>query len=92
MRVAAIVLAAGEGRRMGGPKALLPAGDRSFLAHAAALLDRPGVERVLAVLGHDAARVAALSGLPLCVPAIVNEDYRAGMLSSLLCGLAVAEA
>jgi molybdenum cofactor cytidylyltransferase len=92
VRLIALILAAGEGRRMGGPKALLPIGDRSFLAHAVALLDRPGVERVLAVLGHDASRVAALAGLPASVATVVNEDYRAGMLSSLLCGLAAAEA
>jgi CTP:molybdopterin cytidylyltransferase MocA len=92
VRLFALILAAGEGRRMGGPKALLPAGERTFLAHAAALLDRPGVERVVAVLGHEAARVAALAGLPASVITVVNEGYRAGMLSSLLRGLAASEA
>lgn len=92
MRLFALILAAGEGRRMGVPKALLPAGDRSFLAHAADLLARPGVERVIAVLGHQAARVAAGAGLPGSVATLVNEGYGSGMLSSLLCGLEHAEA
>jgi molybdenum cofactor cytidylyltransferase len=91
VRLFALILAAGEGRRMGGPKALLRAGERSFLAHAAALLARPGVERVVAVLGHEAERVAALAGLPPSVLTAVNQGYRAGMLCSLLAGLALAE-
>ncbi|HEX9186354.1 MAG TPA: NTP transferase domain-containing protein, partial [Vicinamibacteria bacterium] len=34
MRITAVVLAAGEGRRLGGPKALLSIGGTSFLARA----------------------------------------------------------
>ena len=35
--IAAVVLAAGEGRRMGGPKALLPIGEHDFLDHVCRL-------------------------------------------------------
>ena len=59
VRVLAIVLAAGEGRRMGGPKALLRLGETTFLAHACRLLARPGVASVVAVLGAEAERVRA---------------------------------
>src|SRR5262245_48430962 len=92
VRLVAIILAAGEGRRVGGPKALLRLEGESFLARAARLLSRPGVDRVLAVTGHDAARVAAKAGLPPAVRVLVNARYREGMLSSLLCGLDAAEA
>jgi molybdenum cofactor cytidylyltransferase len=91
VRMIAVVLAAGEGRRMGGPKALLRLGDRSFLAHVAARLSRPGVAGVLAVLGHQAARVRAESGLPEDVQVVENDRYPEGMLSSVLCGLLAAE-
>src|SRR5512139_2108682 len=92
VRVVAVVLAAGEGRRMGGPKALLRLGEKSFLAHACALLARPGVASVIAVLGAEAGRVRAEGGLPADVPVVLNERWRDGMLSSVWRGLDAAEA
>jgi len=92
VRVLAIVLAAGEGRRMGGPKALLRLGETTFLAHACRLLARPGVTSVVAVLGAEAERVRAEAGLPADVTVVVNERWREGMLSSAVCGLDAAEA
>jgi nicotine blue oxidoreductase len=91
MRVVAIVLAAGEGRRMGGPKALLRLGDETFLARAVRLLARPGVASVVAVLGADAERVRAEAGLPSPVEVVVNPSWREGMLSSVWRGLDAAE-
>jgi CTP:molybdopterin cytidylyltransferase MocA len=91
VRIVAVVLAAGEGRRIGGPKALLAIGAQSFLARACGLLRRPGVSEVIAVLGHEAARVRAQAGLPADVDVVVNEAYReGGMLSSVLRGLDAA--
>jgi molybdenum cofactor cytidylyltransferase len=92
MRLAAVILAAGEGRRMGGPKALLRAGGETFLARTARRLARPGVELVLAVTGHQAARVAAEAGLPPGVELVENPRHAEGMLASILCGLDAAEA
>jgi CTP:molybdopterin cytidylyltransferase MocA len=92
MRVAGIVLAAGEGRRAGGPKALLPLGEGTFLSHAVRLLDRPGVACVVAVLGAEAQRVRAEAALPAGVRVVVNEGWREGMLSSVRRGLDAAEA
>jgi nicotine blue oxidoreductase len=91
VQVAAVVLAAGEGRRMGGPKALLRVGGESFLARCVRGLSRPGVGPVLAVVGHQAERVAAEAGLPAGVSVVVNPRYREGMLSSILCGLDAAQ-
>jgi CTP:molybdopterin cytidylyltransferase MocA len=92
MEVVAVVLAAGRGARMGGPKALLRIEADTFLARAARLVARPGVSAVLAVVGHDADRVAAEAALPDGVALVRNGRPEDGMLSSLLCGLDAAEA
>jgi CTP:molybdopterin cytidylyltransferase MocA len=92
VRIVAVVLAAGEGRRIGGPKALLRIGEETFLSRACALLDRTGVSAVLAVLGHEAERVRAEARLPPAVGLVVNDRYReTGMLGSVLRGLEAAE-
>jgi CTP:molybdopterin cytidylyltransferase MocA len=92
MRIAAVILAAGEGRRMGGPKALLRVGASTFLARTAALHARPGVAIRIAVLGHEAERVLADSGIEEGVTIVRNLRYREGMLTSVLAGLGAAEA
>jgi molybdenum cofactor cytidylyltransferase len=91
MRIHAVILAAGRGARMGGAKALLTMGGETFLARSARLLRRPGVDRVTAVLGHDAERVAREAGLPADVATIVNPRHPEGMLTSILAGLEAAE-
>ncbi len=90
MRIHAVILAAGEGRRMGGPKALLRWGERSFLGQAAYLLRRRGIERVWAVLGHEDERVRAECRAH-GVEDILNTGFASGMLSSVLVGLDEAE-
>jgi CTP:molybdopterin cytidylyltransferase MocA len=92
MRVVAIVLAAGEGRRMGGPKALLPLGDGTFLSQACRLLARPGIAAVVAVLGAEAERVREAAGIPAEATVAVNQRWREGMLTSVWVGLDAAEA
>ncbi len=92
MRIAAVVLAAGEGRRIGGPKALVLLRDRSFAAHALASFDRGDVAERVIVLGKDAEHVAATAGLPPGVRVVVNARWREGMLTSVWAGLDAAEA
>lgn len=92
MRLWSIILAAGRGERVGGPKALLTIAGESFLARAGRLLARPGIERVIAVLGHEADRVALEAGLPSEVAVVVNPRYGEGMLTSIVAGLDAAEA
>ena len=92
MRVVAVILAAGAGRRIGGPKALLPIAGSTFLARVARTLDRPGVGRVVAVLGHSARKVQAEAGLPSTVAVVVNPRPDEGMLSSVIAGLDAADA
>jgi CTP:molybdopterin cytidylyltransferase MocA len=56
-RAIAVILAAGEGRRMGLAKALLlHSGGQTFLEHLASLFEAQEC-RVLAVVGHEAKRV-----------------------------------
>jgi molybdenum cofactor cytidylyltransferase len=91
MRIVGIILAAGEGRRIGGPKALLSLGERSFLCRVAELLAREGVDHLLAVLGYQAERVRQECGVTN-VEFVTNTDYARGMLGSTLCGLDRAQA
>jgi CTP:molybdopterin cytidylyltransferase MocA len=80
----AIILAAGESRRMGTPKALLPFRGRTFLDGLIARLEAH-CHPVIVVLGHDAGRIRA--SLTPSVAVALNPDYPLGMLSSLQCGL-----
>ena len=85
-RVYAIVLSAGMSTRMGSPKQLLPFGDRTVLQRIVDTLLRTDLSGVVVVLGHRAEAVReSLSGRP--VGFCLNPDYRAGMFSSVCCGL-----
>jgi CTP:molybdopterin cytidylyltransferase MocA len=82
---AGIILAAGESRRMGRPKALLPFRGGTFLTEIAGVLAQR-CSTVIAVFGHDAARFIEMAR-PLGVRAVENPDYQLGMLTSLQAGL-----
>jgi molybdenum cofactor cytidylyltransferase len=84
--LAAVVLAAGESRRMGTPKQLLPFGDRTILQCVVDTLLTAGVGEVIVVLGHLADRVRAVLG-ERPVRTVENTSYREGMLSSVKCGV-----
>jgi molybdenum cofactor cytidylyltransferase len=84
--LAAVVLAAGESRRMGTPKQLLPFGDRTILERVVDTLLTAGAGEVIVVLGHMAERVRGVLG-DRPVKTVVNEAYRDGMLSSVKCGV-----
>lgn len=85
--VAAVILAAGESRRMGRPKMDLPWGDTTVIGRVVQVLSASGVTEILAVTGGDRARVeAALAGSP--ARPVLNPAYREGeMLSTLQTGL-----
>ena len=79
-----LLLAAGEGRRFGGPKALARDDDgTSWLLRAVQSL-RPCSE-IVVVLGAEAERAAAL--LPMSVSRIRAADWAEGMGASLRAGL-----
>jgi molybdenum cofactor cytidylyltransferase len=84
--LAGVVLAAGESRRMGTPKQLLPFGGRTILERVVDTLLTAGVGQVIVVLGHLADRVRTVLG-DRPVQAVVNAAYRRGMLTSVKCGV-----
>jgi molybdenum cofactor cytidylyltransferase len=87
----AIVLAAGESARMGKPKPLLRFGDRTFLEQMIAVLQDAHLDRITVVLGAEAGAIERAVDLSK-VDVVINKDYRAGQLSSLLVGLENASA
>jgi nicotine blue oxidoreductase len=86
-RVAEVLLAAGEGRRIGGPKALLRAGSETLVARLARTSRAAGCDPVIAVCGFDAEAVAAEARATGAV-AVENRAWRSGQTSSLKAGLA----
>ena len=88
--VAAIVLAAGESRRFGQPKQLLPVGDKTMIQHVVdVVLDSP-LDQVIVVLGCRAAEIgASIARRPVQV--VVNQEWRAGLSSSVRAGLAAVK-
>jgi molybdenum cofactor cytidylyltransferase len=85
--VSAILLAAGESRRMGSFKQLLTYGGKTFVECCADNLLASKAGEVIVVTGHRDADVrAALGNRP--VRFAHNPDYRAGMTSSLKRGIA----
>jgi molybdenum cofactor cytidylyltransferase len=84
--IAAIILAAGESRRMGRAKALLPFRGGTFLSVLFGTLS-PYCSPVVAVFGFNGETVAA--GAPAGMVTVINRDYRWGMLTSLQTGLRV---
>ncbi len=94
--ITALILAAGESRRMGSPKALLPyplegGAQTTFLEHLLDVFARSKAAPVLVVVGHDAARIresVVWGGARI----LLNDRYREGMLSSIRAGLDEIEA
>jgi molybdenum cofactor cytidylyltransferase len=84
---AGIILAAGESRRMGFPKALLRYRDETFLDTLIALFSAR-CSPVIVVLGAHADRIR--QGVKRTAQFVVNPDYTRGMTTSLQCGLRTA--
>lgn len=87
--VAGLLLAAGAGRRMGGPKALVEVDGEPLVERGIRLLLDGGCDPVVVVVGSSAEQVR-----PLCTGARVVEaaDWDTGMGASLRAGLAALPA
>ncbi|HEY2949932.1 MAG TPA: nucleotidyltransferase family protein [Micromonosporaceae bacterium] len=83
---AGLVLAAGGGRRYGGPKALVRLGDRLLVERAVRVVRDAGCAPLVVVLGAAADRVRAEADLA-GVTVVDNPDWATGMGSSLVVGL-----
>ncbi|MCB9960453.1 MAG: NTP transferase domain-containing protein [Rhodospirillaceae bacterium] len=86
--VAALVLAAGQSRRMGAANKLLAEVDgRPLAAHAMQAARDSGARPVVVVTGHEADRVADLAAA-MGLAAVHNPDHAGGLSTSLRAGLA----
>ena len=84
----ALLLAAGESRRMGQLKALLPWRGAPLLSHQVSTLRQAGADRVVVVVGHQADRLKPLLEGQEGVEWVVNPDYLQGKTTSIKAGLA----
>lgn len=85
--ISAIILAAGQSKRMGQPKMLLPWGNLTVIEHVIITFLNAGIEDLLVVMGAASEQVKqAINHYP--IQKIHNTNYAASeMLSSLQCGL-----
>lgn len=85
--ISGILLAAGESRRMGSPKALLHYQGQTFIERICTAFLNAGVDELVVVLGaHAAALRPALPSHP-ALRTVVNPRYFQGQLSSLMVGI-----
>lgn len=82
----AVVLAAGESRRMGQPKLLMPYGEKTIIETVVRSVVASKVDGTVVVIG--ARREEMEEKLRhIAAKRVFNRDYRSGMFSSVLCGL-----
>jgi nicotine blue oxidoreductase len=91
-RVAAVVPAAGRGRRMGGPKALLVVGGVPLLRRVVEALRDGGVSEVVVVVGASGEEAASIVADRAGVRVVRGVDPDAPMLASVRAGLAALAA
>jgi molybdenum cofactor cytidylyltransferase len=84
--ISAILLAAGESKRMGRPKQMLEWQGKTLLQHVLGNLINADADEIILVLGHEAEQIR--KSLPECqIKIVINPDYKRGMSSSLRHGL-----
>jgi molybdenum cofactor cytidylyltransferase len=85
-KIGGLLLAAGASRRMGRPKQLLSFKGRSLIRTAAETLVHSACEPIVVVVGAE--REACINEIDdLNLDVFVNDDWRAGMSSSIKSGL-----
>ena len=84
--ISALVLAAGESRRMGQTKQLLEWGGKTILRWVLDALQASPVDEIILVVGHEGDRVAGTISLSQ-VKTVFNPDFPQGMSTSLRRGL-----
>ena len=82
----AIILAAGQSKRMGKPKPLLRFGDKTFLEQIISVLKLSDVDRITVVLGAEAETIKSSVDLSE-TNIVINKDYLKGQLSSLIAAI-----
>jgi len=88
--ISVILLAAGESKRMGKPKLLLPFGSSTILEQAIGNLLNSRVDEVIVVVGYKAQEmIREIAGRPVKVA--INPVYRQGISTSIVKGLSLAD-
>lgn len=82
----AIVLAAGESKRMKVPKMLLPFGGKTMIEKVLRNIGESEISGTIVVLGSSREEIEAIT-IKYPVVNCVNENYKDGMFSSVKCGL-----
>jgi|WetSurMetagenome_2_1015567.scaffolds.fasta_scaffold504897_2 molybdenum cofactor cytidylyltransferase len=90
--IVGIILSAGESKRMGMPKQLLPWGKTIVLQQVIENADSSRLGQLLVVLGHLAGEIAGKITVSSKTHILVNQDFRDGMSSSVKCGIKNASA
>jgi molybdenum cofactor cytidylyltransferase len=81
----AIILAAGESKRMGSPKMLLPFKGFTMIENVISNVSGSKVDKIMVVLGAERESIVELIRTK-AVNYCYNENYKDGMLSSVICG------
>jgi CTP:molybdopterin cytidylyltransferase MocA len=84
--LAAVILAAGEGRRFGGPKQLHPIGGRPMLEVVCETVAAAGIANRTVVLGARATQIAAAVDTHGAV-SVICDEWAGGQAASLRCAL-----
>ncbi|MCX6658893.1 MAG: nucleotidyltransferase family protein [Candidatus Bathyarchaeota archaeon] len=86
--ISAILLAAGQSKRMGRTKQLLKFGKSTIVEETVRELLGSSVDELVVVLGHDADKLkASIDSDNKRIRFTVNKDYRSGIGSSIRCGV-----
>ena len=88
--LSAILLAAGESKRMGELKQLMPLGKSTLLEQAIDNLLNSSVDETIVVVGHRAEEITeAIATKPVKI--MLNHNYRQGMSTSIIAGLILVD-
>jgi molybdenum cofactor cytidylyltransferase len=88
--LSAIILAAGESKRMGEAKQLMPLGKSTLLEQAIDNLLNSSVDETIVVLGHQAEEITKkIASKPVKI--VINPDYQQGMSTSIVAGLIMVD-
>jgi molybdenum cofactor cytidylyltransferase len=84
--ISAILLAAGESKRMGRMKLTMPLGEDTVIEQVVSHLLSSSVDEIVIVLGHESKQVRQTIG-DKPVKFVLNNDYALGMSTSIIAGL-----
>jgi len=88
--LSAILLAAGESKRMGALKQLMPLGESTLLEQAVDNLLNSSVDETIVVVGHKAEEITqAIASRPVKI--MFNHNYPQGMSTSIIAGLILVD-